>query len=134
MPPSSGRGSCPGCCRYAVPAGTAAAAATFTAYEVVRRSEATLEAARTSATLTLLGISLVVLLGISRPLRPWKVALAGAMAAWYALTMTWSFPRNYFELVIPPTSAWLTAAVCTAVGGLLIALLPRLVDRLPARR
>ena len=120
--------------RYAVPAGTAAAAATFTAYEVVRRSEATLEAARTSATLTLLGISLVVLLGISRPLRPWKVALAGAMAAWYALTMTWSFPRNYFELVIPPTSAWLTAAVCTAVGGLLIALLPRLVDRLPARR
>jgi cation-transporting ATPase E len=120
--------------RYAVPAGTAAAAATFTAYEVVRRSEATLEAARTSATLTLLGISLVVLLGISRPLRPWKVALAGAMAAWYALTMTWSFPRDYFELVIPPTSAWLTAAVCTAVGGLLIALLPRLVDRLPARR
>lgn len=120
--------------RYAVPAGTAAAAATFTAYEVVRRSEATLEAARTSATLTLLGISLVVLLGISRPLRPWKVALAGAMAAWYALTMTWSFPRDYFELVIPSTSAWLTAAVCTAVGGLLIALLPRLVDRLPARR
>jgi hypothetical protein len=56
------------------------------------------------------------------------------MAAWYALTMTWSFPRDYFELVIPPTSAWLTAAVCTAVGGLLIALLPRLVDRLPARR
>ena len=117
--------------RYAVPAGTAAAAATFTAYEVVRRSDATLEAARTSATLTLLGISLVVLLGISRPLRPWKVGLAGAMGAWYALSMAWSFPRNYFELVIPPTSAWLTAAVCTAVGGLLVAVLPRLLDRLP---
>ena len=120
--------------RYAVPAGTAAAAATFAAYEVVRRSDATLEAARTSATLTLLGISLVVLLGISRPLRPWKVGLAGAMGAWYALTMAWSFPRDYFELVIPPTSAWLTAAVCTAVGGLLVAVLPRLLDRLPARR
>jgi len=120
--------------RFAVPAGTAAAAATFAAYEVVRRSDATLEAARTSATLTLLGISLVVLLGISRPLRPWKVGLAGAMAAWYALTMVWSFPRDYFELVIPPTSAWLTAAVCTAVGGLLVAVLPRIVDRLPARR
>ena len=120
--------------RYAVPAGTAAAAATFAAYEVVRRSDATLEAARTSATLTLLGISLVVLLGISRPLRPWKVGLAGAMGAWYALSMAWSFPRDYFELVIPPTSAWLTAAVCTAVGGLLVAVLPRLLDRLPARR
>ena len=117
--------------RYAVPAGTAAAAATFTAYEVVRRSDATLEAARTSATLTLLGISLVVLLGISRPLRPWKVGLAGTMGAWYALSMAWSFPRDYFELVIPPTSAWLTAAVCTAVGGLLVAVLPRLLDRLP---
>ena len=120
--------------RYAVPAGTAAAAATFTAYEVVRRSDATLEAARTSATLTLLGISLVVLLGISRPLRPWKVGLAGAMGAWYALSMAWSFPRDYFELVIPPTSAWLTAAVCTAVGGLLVAVLPRLLDRLPGAR
>ena len=120
--------------RFALPAGTAAAAATFAAYEIVRRSDATLEAARTSATLTLLGISLVVLLGISRPLRPWKVGLAGAMGAWYALTMAWSFPRDYFELVIPPTSAWLTAAVCTAVGGLLVAVLPRLLDRLPARR
>jgi len=120
--------------RFALPAGTAAAAATFAAYEVVRRSDATLEAARTSATLTLLGISLVVLLGISRPIRPWKVGLAGAMAAWYALTMVWSFPRDYFELVIPPTSAWVTAAVCTAVGGLLVAVLPRIVDRLPARR
>ena len=120
--------------RYAVPAGTAAAAATFAAYEVVRRSDATLEAARTSATLTLLGISLVVLLGISRPLRPWKVGLAGAMGAWYALSMAWSFPRDYFELVIPPTSAWLTAAICTALGSLLVAVLPRLLHRLQARR
>ena len=120
--------------RFALPAGTAAAAATFEAYEIVRRSDATLEAARTSATLTLLGISLVVLLGISRPLRPWKVGLAGAMGAWYALTMAWSFPRDYFELVIPPTSAWLTAAICTALGSLLVAILPRLLHRLQARR
>ena len=120
--------------RFALPAGTAAAAATFAAYEIVRRSDATLEAARTSATLTLLGISLVVLLGISRPLRPWKVGLAGAMGAWYALSMAWSFPRDYFELVIPPTSAWLTAAICTALGSLLVAVLPRLLHRLQARR
>ena len=120
--------------RFALPAGTAAAAATFAAYEIVRRSDATLEAARTSATLTLLGISLVVLLGISRPLRPWKVGLAGAMGAWYALTMAWSFPRDYFELVIPPTSAWLTAAICTALGSLLVAVLPRLLHRLQAWR
>lgn len=120
--------------RFALSAGTAAAAATFAAYEIVRRSDATLEAARTSATLTLLGISLVVLLGISRPLRPWKVGLAGAMGAWYALTMAWSFPRDYFELVIPPTSAWLTAAICTALGSLLVAVLPRLLHRLQARR
>lgn len=120
--------------RFALPAGTAAAAATFAAYEIVRRSDATLEAARTSATLTLLGISLVVLLGISRPLRPWKVGLAGAMGAWYALSMAWSFPRDYFELVIPPTSAWLTAAICTALGSLLVAVLPRLLHRLQAWR
>jgi hypothetical protein len=51
------------------------------------------------------------------------------MGGWYALTMAWSFPRDYFELVIPPTSAWLTAAACTAAGGLLVAVLPRITNR-----
>ena len=115
--------------RYAAPVGAVAAAATFTAYEVVRRSAAPLAEARTAATLTLLAISLVILLGISRPLRPWKVGLAAAMGGWYALTMAWDFPRDYFELVVPDARAWLVAAVATVGGGLLVAVVPRWVAR-----
>ena len=115
--------------RYAAPVGAVAAAATFTAYEVVRRSEASLAEARTAATLTLLAISLVILLGVSRPLRPWKVGLAAAMGGWYALTMAWDFPRDYFELVVPDARAWLVAAVATVCGGLLVAAVPRWVAR-----
>jgi len=95
----------------------------------VRRSEAPLAEARTAATLTLLAISLVILLGISRPLRPWKVGLAAAMGGWYALTMAWDFPRDYFELVVPDARAWLVAAVATVGGGLLVAAVPRWVAR-----
>jgi len=112
--------------RWSLPAGVAASAATFVCYEVVRRSDASLAEARTAATLTLLGVGLAILLGISRPLRPWKLALAAAMGGLYAVTMAWPFARDYFELVVPPDSAWLTAAICVAAGGLLVAAAPRI--------
>ena len=116
--------------KWSLPAGTAAAAVTFISYEIVRRSDASLAEARTTATLTLLGVGLAILLGISRPLRPWKVALAGAMGGLYAVTMAWPFARQYFELAVPPGSAWLTAVIGTVVGGLLIAVVPRLAPPL----
>jgi len=116
--------------RWSLPAGTAAAAVTFACYEVVRRSDASLAEARTAATLTLLGVGLAILLGISRPLRPWKVALAAAMGGLYAVTMAWPLARDYFELSVPAGSAWLTAAVGTVVGGLLVAGVPRLAPLL----
>jgi hypothetical protein len=84
-----------------------------------------LEAARTTATLTLLGVGLAVLLGISRPLRPWKVGLAGAMGGLYAIAMSWPFARDYFELVVPTATGWGIAAACTAAGALAVALVPR---------
>jgi len=116
--------------KWSLPAGAVAAAVTFVSYEVVRRSDASLAEARTTATLTLLGVGLAILLGISRPLRPWKVALAGAMGGLYAVTMAWPFARQYFELAVPPGSAWLTAVVGTVVGGLLISVVPRLAPLL----
>ena len=104
--------------RFSLPAGTVAAVATFALYEVVRRlDQVGLDEARTCATMTLLGISLVILLLISRPLRPWKVGLAAAMAASYGVTMAWSLPRNLFQLDLPPVAAWLWVAGAVAVGG-----------------
>ncbi len=110
--------------RWSLPAGTAAAAATFACYEVVRRSDASLAEARTAATLTLLGVGLAILLGISRPLRAWKVGLAATMGGLYAVTIAWPFARDYFELVVPTASTWATAAICTGVGSLLVTAIP----------
>jgi len=115
--------------RYSLPAGVAAAIATFACYESVRAGDATLAEARTAATMTLLGLGLVILLSISRPLRPWKLGLALAMAASYVLVMALEVGRDYFELDAPPTSAWVIGAVCVAVGGLAISQAPRLATR-----
>ena len=104
--------------RFSLPAGAAAAAVTFALYEVVRRLDGvTLDEARTSATMTLLGIGLVILVLISRPLRPWKVGLAASMAAAYGAAMAWPFLGDFFQLDSPSLSGWLWVLGAVAVGG-----------------
>lgn len=105
--------------RFSIPAGAVAGTATFTLYEIVRRmDDVTLPEARTAATATLLLLGLVTLLLISRPLQPWKGALAAAMAACYVLVMVWPFARDYFELDLPTGAAWFAVAIASAIGGL----------------
>ena len=121
--------------RFSIPAGAVAAACTMVVYEVARRaSETTLIEARTVATMTLLGLGLVILVVTSRPLRPWKLALAGAMALLYVVVMAAGGLRDYFELDLPP--AWLWGPVCAAVvvGGAAIVALPRFVHGRRIRR
>ena len=104
--------------RFSLPAGAVAGAATFALYEIVRRLDGvSLDEARTSATMTLLGIGLVILLLISRPLRPWKVGLAAAMAASYGAAMAWPPLREFFQLDSPSLAAWLWVVGTVAVGG-----------------
>ena len=104
--------------RFSLPAGTAAAAVTFALYEVVRRLDGiSLYEARTSATMTLLGIGLVILVLISRPLRPWKVGLAASGAASYGATMALPLVREFFQLDSPSLVAWLWVLGAVAVGG-----------------
>ena len=104
--------------RFSVPAGAAAGAVTFVLYEIVRRLDGmTLDQARTSATMTLLGIGLVILLLISRPLRPWKVGLAASMAASYGAAMALPVLREFFRLDTPPLGTWLWVAGAVVVGG-----------------
>ena len=104
--------------RFSLPAGAAAAAVTFALYEVVRRLDGvTLDEARTSATMTLLGVGLVILVLISRPLRPWKVGLAASMAAAYGAAMAWPFLGDFFQLDGPSLSGWLWVLGAVAVGG-----------------
>ncbi len=121
--------------RFSLPAGAAAGAVTFVLYEVVRRLDGvTLDEARTSATMTLLGVGLVILLLISRPLRPWKVGLAAAMAASYGFAMALPMLREFFQLDAPSLGGWLWVLGAVAVGGAAAWAAVELRERIAARR
>ena len=104
--------------RFSLPAGAVAGVVTFVLYEVVRRLDGvSLDEARTSATMTLLAIGLVILLLISRPLRPWKIGLAAAMAACYGASMAVPGLREFFQLDAPSLGGWLWVLGAVLVGG-----------------
>ena len=119
--------------RFSIPAGVAAAVATFVVYEVARQtSSVELSEARTLATVTLLAIGLIVLVVVSRPLRAWKLALTGLMAISYAAVMLIGPLRRFFELELPPAWLWGPAALAVLLAGALIVMIPRLVPGLRA--
>ncbi len=116
--------------RFSVPAGALAAVASFFVYEIARRhDEVTLDEARTVATFTLLGVGLVILVVISRPLRPWKIGLAAAMAGSYMIVMVWPFARNYFELDAPPGWMWIPTIAAVVIAGSGVVTIPRALRR-----
>jgi len=117
---------------FSLPAGLVAGAATWVVYTLAR-NDLSLEQARTTATLTLLGLGLVVLVVASRPLRPWKVGLAAAMAGLYALVIVVPFLRSFFELVVPNGQMLTLGAAAVAIGGALILAIPRVMPALRAR-
>ena len=116
--------------RFSIPAGVLAAVASFFVYEIARRhNEVTLPEARTVATFTLLGVGLVILVVISRPLRPWKIGLAAAMAGSYLLVMVWPWARNFFELDIPPAWMWIPTIAAVLIAGAGVVTIPRALRR-----
>ncbi len=116
--------------RFSVPAGAVAGLVTYVLYEIVRRlDDVSLAEARTAATATLLLFGLVILVLISRPLRPWKVGLAASMAGLYTLTMAVPTMRDYFQLDLPGTTAWLWVAGAGLVGAAGIAAITNLLER-----
>ena len=113
--------------RFALPAGTVAATATFLAYAVARGSQqasvplSRIEA-RTTATLVLAAIGLLVLLRLSRPLTRWRMLLIIGMAALIGLCIALAPGRRFFELDLPPlpVSLWATVIVAGAWASLLL--------------
>ena len=105
--------------RFSLPAGGVAGLVTYLLYEWVRRVDGvSLAEARTAATVTLLAIGLAILVLISRPLQPWKVGLAAAMAGLYGLVMAIPFGREYFELDLPSGGAWGGVAIAAVAGSI----------------
>jgi magnesium-transporting ATPase (P-type) len=111
---------------FAAPAGIAAAAATFTAYNLARAfGGVTLDQERTAATLTLAGIGLLVLRLVELPLTPARRALLAAMAAGLAGLLAVPWLRGFFALSLPPAQPLLLALAMVAVVGVGMELIVR---------
>jgi cation-transporting ATPase E len=120
---------------FSLPAGAVSGLATWVVYTIARLHDGTSqEQARTAATLTLLGTGLVVLVVASRPMRAWKVILAGAMAGGYAGVILVPFARDFFDLVVPTAAMMALAGAAVAAGGSLILAIPMLLPELRTER
>ncbi len=121
--------------RFSMPVGVIAAAGTLIAYEIARRAASVnLDEARTAATMTLLGLGLVILALTARPLELWKLGLIAGMVALYALVLLVPFGRNYFQLELFPAWLWLLCLATAAIGGVLIVLVAWIVSSRPPPR
>ena len=88
---------------FAIPAGITAAAATFTGYAVTRLEEdISLEEARTTAALVLMGVGLVILARLARPLTGWRRVLVLSMLGAFVAVLVFPPLRDFFDLDMPP--------------------------------
>jgi cation-transporting ATPase E len=103
--------------RFTLPAGAVAAAATLAAYLVARGPcGASAMQARTTATLTLLVVGLVILGLVSKPLTIPRTLLIAAMTAGAALVWLVPVSRQVFGLVAPPAPAAVAALGIAALA------------------
>jgi cation-transporting ATPase E len=112
---------------FAVPAGLIAAGGTLTAYQVADVANVPQDQARTTATLALAGLGLVVLALAARPLSRPRRLLVLAMAGAFVVVLLVPFLRVFFALDLPPLPVTLTAlALDVVLGGLLAVVVLRM--------
>ena len=104
--------------RFSLPAGVASGLAALGVYAVATADDSvSLDEARTATAITLLGMGLIVLVLVSRPLRWWKVLLAAIMATCYAAVIIVGPLRDFFEMTPPPATMIAPMAGFIAVCG-----------------
>ena len=109
-------GFLPRALRFAVPAGLVIAAATFAAFLSVRAAGAGLGAARTSATIVAVILSLFVLAALCRPLASWRGAMVATLAAVFAALFAWPWLRGQLALVLLPAHLLALTVGIAAIG------------------
>lgn len=121
---------------FSIPAGVIAGLACFAVYErVLDHPATTVDQARTAATFTLLGVTLVVLVLVSRPLTAWKIGLAGAMMASYVAVAAIPPLNRFFRIDAPgPAGLRVLIAVAIAGAGAAVVAVRVVTDRAAARR
>ena len=107
--------------RFAVPAGTVAAACTIAAYALARSESGVSQTeARTTATITLFLVALWVLAILARPTNPWRAGLVLSMAGAFAVIMVVPGLQDFFALNPPRNELVLAAIGIAAAGGFVI--------------
>ncbi len=121
---------------FAVPAGVAAAIATFGVYALARSklAESSLADARSAATITLTCLGLWVLIAATRPLNARRIGLVAVLASAFVLAFAIPPVSDFFALTIPPADTWGTIGVGIAVGIVLVEALLRLAGHLDPLR
>jgi cation-transporting ATPase E len=118
--------------RFAIPAGIACAAATFSAYLIARLTPGgTLVTDRTTAVITLAATALWVLALVARPYTWWRIALVVAMAAGMVLALTVPVSRTFFDLRELNLATDLIALGIAACAGTVLTVFLALTHRLP---
>jgi cation-transporting ATPase E len=106
--------------RFAVPAGTVCAAASFAAYLFARDETHHLASQRSVAAITLFLVAFFALTLVARPLSGWKLAMLGTLSGAFAAVLAVPAARQVAELEIPgPRNAMVVLAVALAAGALL---------------
>ncbi len=115
---------------FAVPAGIMAAAATLAAYILVKNElGSSLAEARTTATIVLGWIGLLILTEIARPLTWRRILLILSMGAAFLAAFLLPAARHFFALDPPPPIVWLAAV---GIGAMFVSVLRLfLPDRRP---
>jgi cation-transporting ATPase E len=115
---------------FALPAGTAAGAATFASYVVARAMSAvTVTEARTAAMLALFGLGIWVLVLVARPLDGWRLLLVVTMSVAIVLPFVSPAVRGPLALELPPASLLLVVVGVDAVAIGALTLWRSLPDR-----
>ncbi len=106
--------------RFAIPAGSIIAAATFAAYALARASGLPLVQQRTAATLVALILSLCVLVLLAAPLTWRRILLVGAVLVGFVLLFPVPAVRRFYALQLP-RSGLATTLIITALGAAALA-------------
>ncbi len=112
--------------RFSLPAGLVAGVVTFGLYVWVY-SQVDLGHARSAATLTLLGIGLVILARLARPLNWWKVGLVLAMLGSYLVVLFVRPLREFYLLEVPDAPTWVAVGGAIAVAAVVLHVGPKLI-------
>ncbi|HEU4514045.1 MAG TPA: HAD-IC family P-type ATPase [Nocardioidaceae bacterium] len=116
--------------RFAIPAGMIAASATFAAYAVTTyETDLGVPAARTTATLVLFSVGMVVLTLLALPLTRLRVLLLAALVGVFAALNAVPGARELFALSTLPLVVWLSAALLVAVAAVLLTVVWRFSAR-----